>query len=74
MPGGGQQQTILGLLVFIIVFNSAGRPSSFSSLGADMSQPMNKRKSLESKKCKYVDDLTLAKSIDLKKNLKKIWT
>ena len=26
---------------------------------------------MESKKCKYVDDLTLAKSIDLEKNLKK---
>ena len=70
MPGGGPQGTILVLLIFIIVFNMAGNPSSSSSLGVDMSVPMSKRKPMENKKCKYVDDLTLAKSINLNSKLR----
>ena len=70
IPGGGPQGTILGLLIFIIVFNMAGNPSSSSSLGVEMSVPMIKRKPMVNRKCKYVDDLTLAKSIDLNSKLR----
>ena len=71
MPGGGPQGTILGLLIFIIVFNLAGSQSSPSSLGEDMSQPMKRRKVIKKQKYKYVDDLTLAKAINLTHSLRK---
>ena len=71
MPGGCRQGTILGLFIFIIVSNLAGNPSSSSSLGELMTAPPSQRKKMDNKKCKYVDDLTIAKSIELKSKLSK---
>ena len=69
MPGGGPQGTILGLRIFIIDFNLVGNSSSSSSLGEFMTAPASQRKEMDNKKCKYVDDLTMAKSIELKSKL-----
>ena len=71
MPGGGPQGTLLGLLIFIVNFNKAGSESSISNLGAHMNKPTKQRTPIENKKCKFVDDLTMLKSIDLKSKLRK---
>ena len=71
MPGGGPQGTLLGLLIFIINFNKAGSNSSISNIGAHMNQPTKRRTAFRNKKCKFVDDLTMLKSIDLKSQLRK---
>ena len=68
MPGGGPQGTILGMLVFLVLINDAGFPGS-SELGIKITQSINKRKEIETKHWKYVDDLTVAESIDLKDKL-----
>ena len=68
MPGGGPQGTILGLLIFIWIFNLARSPSSTSGQGEEIALPMNRRKLCLNKKCKFVDDLTVAKSIDKNQN------
>ena len=70
MPGGGPQGTILGLLIFIIVFNLAGSPSSSSSHGADMNLSLKKRKPIQKQKFKYIDDLTFSKCIDMTNSLR----
>ena len=44
MSGGGPQGTILGLLIFIIIFNLAGSISSTSSQGEEMAVTMKRRK------------------------------
>ena len=67
MPGGGPISTILGLFIIIIVFNLAGNPSSSSSIGEVMTAPASQRK--EIRKYKYVDDLTIAKLIELESKL-----
>ena len=71
MPGGGPRGTILGLLILLIIFNLAGSLSSTSSQGEEMAVPIKRRKPLLNKKCKFVDDLTVAKSIDFKSKLRK---
>ena len=71
MPGGGPQGPILGLLIFIIIFNLAGRSSSNSSQGESMTTLLKRRNPIYDKKCKFMDDLTVAKSIDLKSKLRK---
>ena len=70
MPGGGPQGTVLGLLIFIIAFNFAGTPSTSSNIGEELTIPKNKQKPMKNNKCKNVDDLTIAKSINLKSELK----
>ena len=60
LPGGGPQGTLLGLLLFLVLINDAGFESSRSNL-----------KSLNELHLKYVDDFTLAESIDLTSQLKK---
>ena len=69
MPGGGPQGTILGLFLFLVMINDEGYPDEDREMGKRITQAINKRKEIETKHWKYVDDLTIAEAIDLKTKL-----
>ena len=56
MPGGGPQGTILGLFLFLVMINDAGYPDENREMGKRITQAINKRKEIETKHWKYVDD------------------
>ena len=65
MPGGGPQGTLLGLFLFLIQINDAGFPEEDREMGKRITAAVNKRKAIQTKHWKYVDDLTLAEALDL---------
>ena len=68
LPGGGPQYTLLGLLLFIILINDVGFEGQVNNLGDIITSRKNmKRVSLIH--LKYVDDLSLAESINLPEKL-----
>ena len=66
MPGGGPQGTRLGLLLFLILINAAGYPNLEKHLGAKITGKLRKRTPIKNTHMKYVDDLSLAQSLNLK--------
>ena len=65
LPGGGPQGTLLGLLLFLVLINNAGFQNQSNNVG----QLITGRKAFKAANeihLKFVDDLTLAESIDLK--------
>ena len=66
MPGGGPQGTLLGMFLFLILINDAGYSVQNRELGSKITRAINKRKEIENKHWKYVDDLTVAEALDLK--------
>ena len=70
MPGGGPQGSILGCFVFLILINYLGQ-SQPVNIGKHITTSMNKRKPLEKNVSKYIDDFTVAVSINLKNCLEK---
>ena len=66
MPGGTAAGTVLGLNFFLILFNRAGPAASNISIGKQITQPIKKRKPIDRKKVKWVDDVTLCNSVNLK--------
>jgi len=69
MPGGGPQGTILGMFLFLILINGAGFPEEGRQLGITITSAINKRKKIQNKHWKYVDDMTVAEALDLKETL-----
>ena len=70
MPGGGPQGTVLGMFLFIILINQAGFANQSRRLGEKLATAASKRDEMEDMHAKYVDDMTIAQSICLKKELK----
>ena len=66
MPGGGPQGTRLGLFLFLILINAAGYPQLEKHLGSKITGNMRRRTPLLNTHMKYVDDLSLAQSLNLR--------
>ena len=73
LPGGTPQGTRLGMFLFLILINFAGFKSHelVSNLGHFITNPVSRRKPLMKKHMKYVDDMSILASIDLKQRLEK---
>ena len=69
MTAGGPQGSALGCFIFLILINFAGRIPLPEPLGQKITAPINKRKPINKTQCKFIDDMTLANSLDLKENL-----
>ena len=68
LPGGGPQGTLLGLLLFLVLINDAGFDGQTNNTGEVITTKKN-LKAANVIHLKYVDDLTLAESINLKDKL-----
>ena len=71
MPGGGPQGTLLGMFLFLVLINAAGFRENLKNIGNYVTKPFNKRKPMPRIHMKYVDDMTAAEAINLKKQLLK---
>ena len=69
MPGGGPQGTILGMFLFLILINSTGFKEAVRNRGQVITNPRRTRKPIEHIHMKFIDDMTVAESIDLKQKL-----
>ena len=69
LPGGGPQGTKLGLFLFLILINAAGFGYLEKHIGKQITGRLCRRQPIENIHLKYVDDLSLAQSINLKECL-----
>ena len=65
LPGGGPQGTKLGLFLFLILINAAGVGYLEKHIGKQITERMCKRKPIKNIHLKYVDDMSIAQSINL---------
>ena len=73
LPGGTPQGTRLGMFLFLVLINFAGfAPNTRAkNIGNEVTKSRKERKPIVSTHMKYIDDLSLAASLDLKENLVK---
>ena len=69
LNAGAGQGCLLGLWCFLFLCNSAGPKRESKSIGEVITQPLKRRQPLRVMKKKWVDDLTVLISINLKKTL-----
>ena len=71
MPGGTPQGTRLGLFLFLVLINFAGftQDTHAKNIGNEITKLRKDRRPMDSTHMKYIDDLSLAVSIDLRENL-----
>ena len=67
LPGGGPQGTRLGLFLFLILINAAGYKYKDleHNIGEKITEKLSKRKPIDRIHLKYVDDMTMAQSMNL---------
>ena len=68
LPGGGPQGTLLGLLLFLVLINDAGFKGQLTNAGILATCKRNIR-AVNQIHLKYVDDLTLAESVNIGEKL-----
>ena len=69
LPGGGPQGTVLGMFLFIVLINLIGFRGQEKDVGKVITKPINRRKPMQSIHLKFIDDLSIAESLNLKKLL-----
>ena len=69
MPGGTAAGTILGLELFLVMFSDAGPAANVVSIGQQITQPLASRKPIKQTKVKWIDDVTICTSVDLKNSV-----
>ena len=69
LPGGGPQETILGMFLFLVLINAAGFKEAIKKKGEVIIKPFNRRGPINKIHLKFIDDLTVAEAINLKSKL-----
>ena len=69
LPGGGPQGTILGMFLFLVLINAAGFKDAIKNTGEIVTKQFNRRGPIDKIHLKFIDDLTVAESINLKSKL-----
>ena len=68
LPGGGPQGTLLGLFLFLVLINDTGFKGQENNVGEHATRKRNV-KAVNQIHLKYVDDLSLAETINLSEKL-----
>ena len=71
MSGGGPQGTILGMFLFIVLINFIGFEKCNTTIGATVTSNLKGRIPIQTMHAKFIDDLTIASSINLNTSLQK---